>query len=204
VKQPFGYVYLIINRLNGRCYVGQTTQLRERLKAHVEEVLGGTTPHPLYDDMRQLGLRWFSFSILDAVFSKSELSLAEVRWGRILRASIDHGGYSRRVGGRTGFHSVETKLKISLAQKGIPKPIGFGERIRQELVGIPHSKERAQKTAVARVGVKKPNTSLALKGRKTGPTTQSTKEKLSKALTGAPRHCGRCGEPGHNVRGCSR
>jgi group I intron endonuclease len=117
-----------VNRLNGRCYVGQTTNLQMRIREHIQEGMVSFSDHPLYGDMVRYGLATFMFTILDSAISKDELSRKEVAWSRHFNAGLNQGGYCKKVGGRTGYLSAEMKEKIGLAFRGKPKSLEHAKK----------------------------------------------------------------------------
>jgi group I intron endonuclease len=58
-------VYLIRNRISGKCYIGKTTQtLHSRWRQHRTEARIGRLASPLYVDMRALGVAFFEIELL--------------------------------------------------------------------------------------------------------------------------------------------
>jgi very-short-patch-repair endonuclease len=69
--------------------------------------------------------------------------------------------------------SVETKLKISISKKGIPMPLGTGEKISKSLKGKPKSNEHKFKLRCAKI-----RDLQSRFGEKLGPNYNSTACKL--------------------------
>jgi len=127
-------IYLLTNTINGKVYVGQSTNIEERWSGYKSS---GPPPRQrkLYNAFRKYGADAFRFEVLEVCpCDVGALNEAEVRLGLLFRAVED--GYTCRLGGRGWAvvgdearrkiseahkgkkHSEETKRKISEAQKG--------------------------------------------------------------------------------------
>ncbi|HDR4584738.1 TPA: GIY-YIG nuclease family protein [Bacillus cereus] len=62
-------IYKITNKSNGKFYIGQSTNIKQRFKNHKEAINRKPDDKrghgPLYDDMREFGLDCFSFEVLE-------------------------------------------------------------------------------------------------------------------------------------------
>jgi group I intron endonuclease len=121
VIERVGWVYVLINLVNGKEYVGQTVRgilvrLREHLKAAFEE----QNQKPLYRAMRRATAKNFIVAEL-WIGPQSKLNAAERRFIRQRRTFIDTGwGYNLTTGGGQCIVSARTRKKQSLAHRGIP------------------------------------------------------------------------------------
>lgn len=114
-----GCVYSITNRINGKTYVGKTTQQpMARWKQHQDAAASSTkgSPH-LYAAIRKYGISYFSFEVLCYV-SETEIDAAECFLINVLGARAF--GYNLREGGDGGKHSEYTIQKMSRQRKGRP------------------------------------------------------------------------------------
>lgn len=114
-------IYLIRNKINGKCYVGQTkTSIKERISSHLS-----CSKHrryiykPLYDDINKFGWEMFEVETLCECESFSDLNNKEQCYIDIYDSY--NNGYNLTRGG-SGCHghkvSDETKKKISAFNKG--------------------------------------------------------------------------------------
>ena len=113
-------VYKIVNKINSKLYVGQTTgPLATRLSAHASPNSG--TWSIIKAAFQKYGKHNFDVTVLSACASQEELNNAEVYWIDFLQTQSPFG-YNVALGGNNGRHSDESKLKMSKARKGIQKP----------------------------------------------------------------------------------
>lgn len=111
-------VYIIRNRANGKCYVGQTVQtLEQRWYLHVKAAKGSSRL-PIHCAIRKYGAEAFDRSQLSSAFSLEELDALECRFIAQCN-SMTPNGYNRTTGGKgfNGRHTEESKRKMSL---GVP------------------------------------------------------------------------------------
>lgn len=107
-------IYKILNKKNGKVYIGQSKNLNKRAlnytckKSHVKE---------LNEDIEVLGIENFSITILERC-EEYELNDKETKYIREYKSRS------------TGYN------KLSLANTG-PKPPGFGEKIRLTVANRP-------------------------------------------------------------------
>ena len=157
----YGYVYLIINKINGKTYVGQ----RKTTKKCSSDRSMGSGKH-LKLAQKKYGIENFEKFLIQYCNSKEELDKQEIFWIAEYRNrgkaeyNIANGGQ----GGATcnGKHcSEETKRKISEANKG-QTPWNNG---------IPRSEETKKKI------------SESSKGKK---MSEEAKRKISESLKGKP------------------
>lgn len=112
-----GVIYRITNKINGKVYIGQTSQkLSKRLGFH------RTACSAIGNAIRRYGLDCFSITVIDHAESKEELDEKEIHyiWFYSCKApngyNLTDGGYGRR--GNGTVHSLEWKKKISESLKG--------------------------------------------------------------------------------------
>jgi group I intron endonuclease len=180
-------VYLIRNTINGKCYVGQTTQtLQRRLNTHKTKAKSGSTS-PLYCAIRKYGWDSFEVSVLTVVDNLEALNEAERKYVAEYRSTDREFGYNLAEGGNSNSGWVmreETKLRIGQSNRGKP-----GRK------GIALSEEHRRKLGDARRGMKFSeewlrNMSVAKRGMKHGSPSEETRRKISAALIGHPPFVG--------------
>jgi len=132
--EVYGIIYKIENILNNKIYIGQTIQEfnkrydyggidSERVynyyKSHKEQ--GYYYNRHLLSAMTKQGYANFiTTKILDMAFSQEELDIKEKCWISI-HDSINNG-YNMNEGGGTGSPSIETKIRMSINNKGEGNP----------------------------------------------------------------------------------
>ena len=165
IKNPVAGIYTLTNTINGKMYVGYTTDLYTRDKKHLSELRSNTHPNAhLQNAWNKYGESAFEFDSLEECEERFLVAL-EHYWLLLLRTKEDEFGYNIKetnpnsVGGR---HSQKTKDKISKINKGRKRPdnkLTWGgrkhseeskKRISESRKGKatgPHSPERKKLTA---------------------------------------------------------
>ena len=73
-------IYLIKNNINGKVYIGQSTNIYERWSEHKRIAKNDLTiKYPLYLAMRKYGIENFTFSIIEEC-SQELLNEREIYW----------------------------------------------------------------------------------------------------------------------------
>lgn len=156
-----GFIYKIVNNINGKIYVGQTTKtlLEERFKEHRKPT---SNCRYLLNAFKKYGIYNFEFIMIRNCLNY-ELNALEIM-NISLHKSLVPNGYNLRQGGiGGGKHNEETKKKISETLKGRT------DIKRGCCVGRHHTEETKNKI------------SEALKGTH---CTEETKKKMSVNMTG--------------------
>lgn len=152
------YLYLLTNTVNGKGYVGITTQpMPTRFRDHLSKARnGGKTV--IAQALRKYGKEAFTVTLLAEATAWEELTAMEQDAIMHYNTLVPHGYNMTRGGdGILGFtHSEETKQRIAEKKRGIPAPehvrIAVGNRHR----GVPKSPEQRQKIGDAQRGEKSP------------------------------------------------
>ncbi len=141
--QPFGIIYLALNVVRCKAYVGQTvTSIRERWRYHLYHAKRDYQ-YPLYHAIRKYGEGAFVVVKLNEAWTRCELNEQEVKYIWSLKTLWPHG-YNLDPGGkgRSGFkHSEETKRKISVGNKGRILSAETRQKISRSHFGICPSEE---------------------------------------------------------------
>ena len=118
--EVIGVIYLIWNLVNGKRYVGQTTQpLKKRFDAHARG-----KKNPIDRDIQEYGREKFRYGVIKSCTSKEELDYWEKHFVAVLKSKFPYG-YNMTDGGEglSGYIvSDETREKRSVKLRGIPKP----------------------------------------------------------------------------------
>lgn len=88
-------IYKITNRLNGKPYIGQTSQpLEKRFLQHSK------ADSPLGDAMRKCGLENFTIEVVEECKTQKQASARERFWIKVLKCKVPNG-YNRSDGGES-------------------------------------------------------------------------------------------------------
>jgi len=138
-----GFVYLIRNIENGKCYVGQTRKKKVEKRWHSYQ--GEAQPHGVIGRaIKCHGLAKFEFSVICEI-PNEELNDREIR-EITERNTLVPNGYNLQAGGESGPQHEETKRKISLANTGRPGKIPSAEtRAKQSAAHMGQKRTEAQK-----------------------------------------------------------
>ena len=134
-------VYCIINTLNGKRYIGFSTNIRRRVREHFSR-LSSRNPKYYYPGHKDFINDWnisnnyFSVEILELTEDKSQ----EEYWIRYYKSYIKEHGYNISIGTRI---SEQAKEKL----RGHPATKGFS--------GRKHTDETIQKMIQSRTGLKR-------------------------------------------------
>jgi len=166
-------IYKILNKVNGKTYIGQTTlKLSKRIAQHIYE-----NKTPIQKAINKYGIESFTISIIDYANSHEILNEKEIYWIKTLNSLVPFG-YNLTEGGKGHAHiqtkivSEETRKKLSKANMGkkrteeqnkrsseAHKGKVIPEEIRKKLseAGKGHivSKETKKKISEANVGKKR-------------------------------------------------
>lgn len=111
-------IYQIINKANGKSYIGQSVNVEERMNEHLRELIKGTHGNKhLQSAFNKYGQESFSFSVLEKCPIK-KLSEREIFWISHTQSYVR--GYNMTTGGEgtRGFSpSKETRAKYSANSK---------------------------------------------------------------------------------------
>lgn len=114
-----GYIYLLLNKQNGKKYVGQTTiTIASRWETHLKDRRKLNTP--LYKAMRRFGKASFEIQELEACESQANLNAREDYWIQKL-GTLFPLGYNLRTGGSKGRHSQASIEKMRASHLGKQK-----------------------------------------------------------------------------------
>jgi group I intron endonuclease len=125
----YGRIYKIINQVNDKVYVGQTTKtIEERFEAHCTD---RRKNRHLSNAINKYGKEFFKVELVAEAENQIELNTLEVEFVNSLNC-LHPNGYNHRAGGnQNGICSDELKNKISKAKTGKPVLKRRGE-IRSE------------------------------------------------------------------------
>lgn len=133
-------IYLIRNKINNHCYVGQSVDIARRWRQHREAAINNENA-PLYLAIRKYGIDNFEFSVLEECLIE-ELDAKEILYIEQYNSYLN--GYNQTRGGKQYSHNVKITdedfdkiaylLKNSeISQKEIAKQFGVGEDTISEI-----------------------------------------------------------------------
>lgn len=92
-------IYKITNKVNNKCYIGQSIHIEERWKQHQSKYEQNRKADlPLYKAFNKYGLENFSFEIIEKC-KEQELNLKEIYWINHFNSLVHENGYNIRSGG---------------------------------------------------------------------------------------------------------
>lgn len=147
----FGTVYVLLNIITEKVYVGQTIKSPDLRRAeHIYKANGGCA-YPLHRAIRKYGAENFIISMVVECEDKNQLDNKEMELISLLGGQNKFFGYNVTMGGEGGSpflghaHTEESKKKTSLALIGRKKHPGFGAKVSAGLKGKPKSAEHKEK-----------------------------------------------------------
>jgi group I intron endonuclease len=152
-------VYIHINKINGKSYVGQSSNLQKRWRNNGEDYQ--KSPY-FWNAIQKYGWDNFEHIVLLDNLTKEEADLYEDYYINEYKSRYNENGYNIREGGSRGALAEETKKKISkiMKDKGLWKgdlnprhldPL-YGER--NGMYGKHHTEETKEKISEALTGRK--------------------------------------------------
>lgn len=112
-------VYKLTNKLNGKCYIGQTIQtLENRLKQHIS--CGNTI---ISKALNKYGVDNFEITVIDNASNMKQLNSKEIFWIGFYKSLTKYNGYNVKLGGKNSRLTEEEKKIISEStKKALKKP----------------------------------------------------------------------------------
>jgi group I intron endonuclease len=106
------HIYKIVNRVNGKLYVGQTIDPCGRWRQHRS---CRTTNMAITRAMIKHGVENFVFEIIDFATNQKEVDALEMAWIERLNSLVTGHGYNLQAGGNSSPKTNDFKEKISAA-----------------------------------------------------------------------------------------
>ena len=107
-------IYKIANLINGKIYIGLTTNLSKRLKSHLYHAENGEGQTALHRALRKYGLSNVTFEVLEVVPDTVELGDRERHWIAHFRSNEKDRGYNLNEG---GYQPKTSERTIDLMRK---------------------------------------------------------------------------------------
>lgn len=148
--EQFGIIYKATNKINNKCYIGQTTTpLKVRITKHISNALRDNKNNYFHNAIKKYGKNNFIWEIICENVPVELLDIRETMKIIVHHSHMSEGrGYNMNWGGRTRCTYIatdETKKKLSIAQSKF-----VGEL--NQFYGKKHSNETKEKMRKARLG----------------------------------------------------
>lgn len=150
------YIYLILNKINYKAYIGQTKTPFNRWSAHKCEAKNNRLRFPIHKAINKYGVENFQFNIIEICSSVEEADLAEIYWIQQFDSRNNNMGYNLAIGGnvnRGWHHTDESKKKIKEHNIGKLKP--HSEKWISDRIGKKASPETKKKMSQTRLNSSK-------------------------------------------------
>ncbi len=170
----YGYIYKITNKINNKCYLGQTTDLKTRKKAYRDWKWKCVHQEKLYNAFMKYGYDNFTFEVLDDAQDQDTLDFLENIY--MLCYDSIQSGYNIREGGANGKMSEETKQKMRNIKRSDEFKAKVSTNNARYWLGKKMPPEMVEKQTASRRGDKHCNYGKHL--------SEETRRKISKAKTG--------------------
>lgn len=178
----YGYVYKIVCKVNGKMYIGQTIRsVEERWRSHKYDAKKRNHKDKLHISraINKYGEENFKISTVCFANNQQELNVREKTAIRLFDSI--RSGFNLHEGGLNQRLSLITRAKISAANKGRKKPLGFGEKIRQSRLGKKNSESTKIKCSQSQIREKS-----AWFGKKHSEETRAKMRKAQKGRKHSP------------------
>jgi group I intron endonuclease len=179
-QKIYGIIYKVTNKVNGKAYIGQTINLKERMRTHIRDALNNRYNSHFHKAIRKYGISNFEWKIVAKCNSIEELNRAEVEM--IRRYDTFNNGYNLNMGGNgySGLYGKNHPLYGTKLSKEHKRKIGDAH------IGKPRSEETKKKISEAKKGRNNPNYGKYGKDNPCFGKTHSeeTKRKISRLMEG--------------------
>jgi len=145
-----GYIYVIINNINGKYYFGKTFYLKGRWNKHIH-LAKKKVNRKLYDAMNHYGYENFSMHKINEYSAKDKELLTKILNEKEIHfinlTDSQNLGYNMSKGGDGGYLGKEAIEKMAAKRRGIPLTEEHKRKISEGNKGIskPVSKETRKK-----------------------------------------------------------
>ncbi len=118
------HIYRFTNRVNGKVYIGRSSQNGLREREHINAANRGSRHHAhFYSALRKYGAENFLIEIIHCAKTEAEMLAMETFFIILHQSFKPENGYNRTLGGDGGGSpSADTRRLLSVAAKGKPSP----------------------------------------------------------------------------------
>ena len=151
-SKPYGIIYCITNKVNGKRYIGQTTMsLLRRWRAHCHAI---GRCKAISAAIQKYGPESFVIVEIDRAYSRAELDAKEKAHIETANTLNPKFGYNLRPGGLSATFSEETRAVMSAKKKGRKLTEEHKAKIAASSAGVPKTAEHSAKVSAAKKGVR--------------------------------------------------
>ncbi len=168
-----GLIYLCVNSINNKCYVGKTTTtLNRRMSDHVRKSKNVDSTSLFHKAIRKYGWSKFTVSVVAENIPEHYLDESEKYYIKYYHSHFSMHGYNLTWGGDGGSmplesiqrgidtkrkrgnlkHSIETRNQISETMTGISKTIEHRENISKARLGMKFTDITKKKMSDSKLG----------------------------------------------------
>lgn len=110
-----GCIYKISNLQNGMIYIGQTINIKRRIKEYKYKSrnLESKSKYKIMEEINKYGFENFSFDVIEDNIEDKDLDEREIFWINKLESRNPHIGYNSKEGGRGGKMIQDSIHKMS-------------------------------------------------------------------------------------------
>lgn len=125
-------IYSILNKQNGKIYIGQSINLKKRINKHLNQLLNNKHENKhLQRSFNKYGEKNFEFNIIEHCQIK-DLNKNERWWISFFKSNSNQFGYNKQSGGNSNYkRNNEIKQKISKSLKG-KNHYNYGKQLSDE------------------------------------------------------------------------
>jgi len=191
-----GYIYVIINKINGKYYFGKTFYIKGRWNKHIH-LARKKVNRKLYDAMNCYGYENFSIHKINEYQAENKTKLTKILNEKetyfIKLTNSQEFGYNMSSGGDGGYLGEEAIEKMAQKKRGVPLTEEHKRKISEGNKGIskPVSKETRKKISETnkRKGIKFPKNYWGKEGYNKHPMlgkhhSEKSKKQISKKRAG--------------------
>jgi len=156
------YIYIILNKINNKIYVGKTKNPKERWQKHLSSARTGIGYFLIHRALNKYGINNFDFTIIEEVNTEEDAFIREIFWIAHYKSNIikygDTFGYNLTDGGEGAsghLHSAESKQKMSEASFGKPKSKEHKNALAAAHLGKILTNEHKENIGLAGLGKKR-------------------------------------------------
>lgn len=195
LKNKRSGIYAIINKVNNKIYIGQSSSITERWKVHKYLLKNNKHYNKHLQSAYNIdGLSNFQFLILE-LCGQEKMDERESYWIAFFKATLTSHGYNKDSGGslnKTISEEAKKKISISAKKRGISKEVqekawetNRNRKTKDHpMFGRRHSSETRKKLSDSHLGISngphseetKRKISLAHKGKKKGPMSDDRRK----------------------------
>lgn len=131
-------IYKIINCINGKIYIGQSIDTKNRFRQHKYNALTKNIKHPLYASIRKYGIENFEFIIVERIEDVNNMNEKELYWINYYKSNDLNYGYNLRLDCATNrgcTFSEEVRKRFSERQKILWKDLEYRNNFSKKQKG---------------------------------------------------------------------